>query len=75
MFIKCWDTDVQKLMAMFDASYIDLFDTRVSNVPTQMVNFSTSAATTTAVQTSMLNVLDKGLSMAEQFITEQLVGK
>ena len=61
MFIQCWDTDVQKLMAMFDASYIDLFDTHVS--------------TTTAVQTSMLNVLEKGLSIAEQFITEQLVGK
>ena len=68
MFIKCWDTDVQKLMAMFDASYIDLFDTRVSNVPTQMVNFSTSGDTTTAVQTSILNVLDKGLSMAEQLV-------
>ena len=64
MFVKCWDTDVQKLMA----SYIDLFDTRVSNVPTQMVNFSTSGYTTTAVQTSILNVLDKGLSMAEQLV-------
>jgi hypothetical protein len=69
---KRWNSDVKKMYDIFDDSYIDPFE--LSDPPSQLLNISTGAVAPPVVERSLVNAIDKGTTMANQFVNDHLIG-
>lgn len=68
---KRWNTDVERLRAMFEGSFLDPFD--LAESPPNLVHIATGAIVPKAIAESLGGALQKGASQAKSFVKERLV--
>jgi hypothetical protein len=66
---KRWNTDVKRMMQMFDGACIDPFKL-FADLSSRLVNFATGAIAPPAIENSMGIALSKGAAMAKAFIAD-----
>ena len=71
---KRWNNHVKKMcdIHVFDDSYIDPFD--LSDPPAQLLNITTGAVASSVIESSLVNALEKGTTMADKFVNDRLIG-
>ena len=68
---KRYDSDIKKMTQMFDGRFIDPFD--LSDPSTHLTNFATGVVTSSSIQNSLLDALDKGNEMAKTLMKERFI--
>ena len=68
---KRYDSDIKKMVQMFDGRFIDPFD--LIDPATHLTNFATGVISSSSVQDSLLDALDKGSEMAHSFMKERFI--
>ena len=68
---KCYNEDVQKMVGMFDETFVDPFST--NSPPTRLINFATGIHVSEEVENSLLHCHKKSRVLLEQFVEERFV--
>ena len=66
-----WDTDVNKMLSMFEGSYANPFN--IEDPPSHLINFASGVVATDAVEASLTKALDKGEVLLQTFVADCLM--